>query len=60
MPTFFIALLISLGVITSTESENMTDQQKQELIDQSEIIITDYTHLWRYSILSNKKNQGDS
>ena len=45
MLTFFIALLISLGILTSTESENMTDQQKQELIDQQEIIIHDYTIL---------------
>ena len=45
MLTFFIALLISLGVITSTESENMTNQQKQELIEQNHIIVEDYTIL---------------
>ena len=45
MLTLFIALLISLGVVTSTESDNMTNQEKQELIEQNEIIITDYIHI---------------
>ena len=45
MLTFLIALLISLGVVTSTESENMTNQQKQELIEQNNIIVEDYSVL---------------
>ena len=51
MLTFFIALLISLGIITSAESDNMNDQQKQELIEQNEIIITDYNVLWKLNAL---------
>ena len=45
MLTFFIALLISLGVITSSEGESMTEQERQEFIEQNEIIITDYSVL---------------
>ena len=42
MLTFFITLLISLGVITSsTDYNNLTDQERQKFIEQRDIIIVD-------------------
>ena len=42
MLTFTIALLISLGVITSSDDYNsLTDQERQEFIEQQDIIVVD-------------------
>lgn len=38
-----IAILISLGIITSTETQTMTEHEKQELIERNEIVICDTT-----------------
>lgn len=39
----FIAVLISLGIVTSNETETMTEHEKQELIERNEIVICDTT-----------------
>ena len=41
MLAFFIAVLISLGIVTSGDVETMTNHEKQELIETNEIVITD-------------------
>ena len=42
MLTFIIALLISLGVVTTADDyANLSDQEKQEMIETQDIIITD-------------------
>jgi len=41
MLTITIALLVSLGVYTSADFENATEQEKQEMIESQDIIITD-------------------
>ena len=42
MLTLIIALLISLGVVTSSDDYiNLTEQEKQELIEQQDIIVED-------------------
>ena len=45
MLTFIIALLISLGVITTGDDyTNLSEQEKQEIIETQDIIITDVMH----------------
>ncbi len=44
MLTFIIALLISLGVVTSADDyTNLSEQEKQEMVERQDIIITDIT-----------------
>ena len=44
MLTLIIALLISIGVITSADDyTNLSNQEKQEMVESQEIIITDIT-----------------
>ena len=43
MLAFFIAVLISLGIVSSSEVETMTNQEKQEIIESNEIVITETT-----------------
>jgi len=47
MLTFLIALFISLGVITSGEGyTNLSDQERQEIIETNSIIVEDVTVWW--------------
>ena len=42
MLALIIALLISLGIVTSADDyNNLSDQEKQEMIETQDIIITD-------------------
>ncbi len=43
MLAFLIAVLISLGIVSSSEVETMTNQEKQELIESNEIVIVETT-----------------
>jgi len=43
MLTLLIALLISLGIVTESETVTMTDQERQELIENNNIVIEDFT-----------------
>ncbi len=43
MLAFFIAILISLGIVSSSEVETMTNQEKQEIIESNEIVIVETT-----------------
>ena len=45
MPTLIIALLISLGAITTADDyTNLSEQEKQEMIESQDIIIEDVMH----------------
>ena len=43
MLAFLIPILVSLGIVNSSEVETMTNQEKQELIESNEIVITETT-----------------
>ena len=44
--SIIISILLSLGIISSQESyENLSEQERQELIEQNEIIIVDDTSM---------------
>ena len=43
MLAFFITILVSLGIVSSSEVETMTNQEKQEIIQSNEIVIGDDT-----------------
>ncbi len=47
MLPIIISILLSLGLISSAESyENLNEQERQELIEQNEIIIQDEISLY--------------